>query len=884
MTDKIKNNPKDNINSVGQSIDTLVAKAQKALEKFYTYDQQKIDEIVKAMAMAGLEQHMGLARMAVEETGRGVYEDKITKNIFATEYIYNSIKDNKTIGVIEENDYEGYSLLAEPVGVIAALTPVTNPTSTTMFKAIIAIKTRNPIIFAFHPSAQKCSAEAARVLKDAALKAGAPEDCILWIEQPSIEATQLLMNHKDVAMILATGGAAMVKAAYSTGKPALGVGPGNVPCYIEKTANVKRAANDLILSKTFDNGMICASEQAVIVDREIAREFEAFMKENGCYFLKKDEIQKLEKIAIDEIKCAMNPDVVGKSAYDIAKMAGINVPQDAKILIAQLEGVGPKYPLSREKLSPVLAYYVVNSTEDGIKRAEQMVEFGGMGHSAAIHSGDGKVIDEFTKRIKAGRLVVNSPSTHGAIGDLYNTNIPSLTLGCGSFGRNSTTDNVSAVNLINKKRVAKRKVNMQWFKIPEKIYFEAGATQYLEDMPDITKAFIVTDQYMVRLGYVDRVLYHLRKRQQYVHCEIFSDVEPDPSVETVKRGSEMMNKFQPDVIIALGGGSAMDAAKGMWLYYEYPDTDFNSLRLKFMDIRKRIFKYPRLGRKAKMVAIPTTSGTGSEVTSFAVITDKDRNIKYPLADYELTPDVAIIDADYVMSVPPAVTADTGMDVLTHAIEAYVSVMASDFTDGLAMKAIQLVFEYLPRAYRDGSDREAREKMHNASCIAGMAFTNAFLGINHSLAHKLGGEFHIPHGRANAVLLPYVIEYNAQKPVKFTAFPKYETFMADVRYAEIAKGLGLRAATVNEGVNSLIKAIKNLMKELNMPMTIADCKVDRKEFVARIPELADKAYEDQCTGANPRQPLVKELEGLYMKAFDGIGMESENEDTVVEKTA
>ncbi len=884
MTDKTKNNPKDNINNIGQSIDTLVAKAQKALEKFYTYDQQKVDEIVKAMAMAGLEQHMRLAKMAVEETGRGVYEDKITKNIFATEYIYNSIKDNKTAGVIEENAYENYSLLAEPVGVIAALTPVTNPTSTTMFKAIIAIKTRNPIIFAFHPSAQKCSAEAARVLMDAALKAGAPEDCILWVEQPSIEATQLLMNHKGVAMILATGGSAMVKAAYSTGKPALGVGPGNVPCYIEKTANVKRAANDLILSKTFDNGMICASEQAVIVDREIAKEFEAFMKENGCRFLKKDEIQKLEKIAIDEIKCAMNPDVVGKSAYDIAKMAGIDVPQDTKILIAQLEGVGPKYPLSREKLSPVLAYYVVNSTEEGIKRAEQMVEFGGMGHSAAIHSADEKVIDEFTKRIKAGRLVVNSPSTHGAIGDLYNTNIPSLTLGCGSFGRNSTTDNVSAVNLINKKRVAKRKVNMQWFKIPEKIYFEAGATQYLEDMPDITKAFIVTDQYMVKLGYVDRVLYHLRNRKQYVHCEIFSDVEPDPSVETVKRGSEMMNKFQPDVIIALGGGSAMDAAKGMWLYYEYPDTDFNSLRLKFMDIRKRIFKYPKLGKKAKMVAIPTTSGTGSEVTSFAVITDKDRNIKYPLADYELTPDVAIIDVDYVMSVPPAVTADTGMDVLTHAIEAYVSVMASDFTDGLAMKAIQLVFEYLPRAYRDGNDRVAREKMHNASCIAGMAFTNAFLGINHSLAHKLGGEFHIPHGRANAVLLPYVIEYNAQKPVKFTAFPKYETFVADIRYAEIAKGLGLKASTVGEGVNSLIKAIKDLMKELNMPMTIADCKVDRKEFTARISELADKAYEDQCTGANPRQPLVKELEALYMKAFDGIGVNSENEDTAAEKTA
>jgi acetaldehyde dehydrogenase/alcohol dehydrogenase len=883
MTDKLKNNAKENINGVEHNIDTLVVKAQKALEKFYTFDQQKIDRIVKAMAIAGLDHHMRLAMMAVEETGRGVYEDKITKNIFATEYIYNSIKENKTVGVIEENDYENFSLIAEPVGVIAALTPVTNPTSTTMFKAIIAIKTRNPIIFAFHPSAQKCSAEAAKILLDAAYKEGAPEDCILWIDEPSLDATKLLMNHKDVALILATGGGAMVKAAYSTGKPALGVGPGNVPCYIEKTAKVKRAANDLILSKTFDNGMICASEQAVIVDREIAKEFEAFMKDNGCCFLKKDEIQKLEKIAIDEIKCAMNPDVVGKSAYEIARMAGLNVPKDTKILIAQLDGVGPKYPLSREKLSPVLAYYIVNSTEEGIRRAEQMVEFGGMGHSAAIHSENGKVIDEFTKRIKAGRLVVNSPSTHGAIGDLYNTNIPSLTLGCGSFGRNSTTDNVSAVNLINKKRVAKRKVNMQWFKIPEKIYFEAGATQYLQNMPDITKAFIVTDQYMVKLGYVDKVLYYLRKRQQYVYCEIFSDVEPDPSVETVRKGSEMMNKFQPDVIIALGGGSAIDAAKGMWLYYEYPETDFNSLRLKFMDIRKRIFKYPKLGKKARMVAIPTTSGTGSEVTSFAVITDKSKNIKYPLADYELTPDVAIIDPDYVMSVPPAVTADTGMDVLTHAIEAYVSVLASDFTDGLAIKAIQLVFEYLPKAYKDGNDQVAREKMHNASCIAGMAFTNAFLGINHSMAHKLGGEFHIPHGRANAVLMPYVIEYNAQKPSKFTAFPKYETFIADKRYAEIAKALGLKASTVDEGVKSLIKAIKDLMKELNIPMTIAECKVDRKDFMAKLPELADRAFEDQCTTANPRQPLVKELEGLFVKAYDGIGMNSEKDDDI-EKTA
>lgn len=868
MTEKIKNNQNESKDDVRLSVDSLVSKAQKALAKFMEYDQEKVDKIVKAMAMAGLDKHMRLARLAMEETGRGVYEDKITKNIFATEYIYHSIKYDKTVGIINENQNEDYYEVAEPIGVIAAVTPVTNPTSTTMFKSIIAIKTRNPIIFAFHPSAQKCSAEAARILRDAAVEAGAPEDCILWVEKPSIEATQLLMNHSGVSMILATGGAGMVQAAYSTGKPALGVGPGNVPCYIEKTANVKRAATDLILSKTFDNGMICASEQAVIVDKEISQEFESFMKENNCYFLNRDEAIKLAKLAIDEAKCAMNPAVVGQSAYIIAEMAGLAVPENTKMLIVQQEGVGPDYPLSREKLSPILAYYIVDSVEEGITKAEQMVKFGGMGHSAVIHSSDEKVIEEFSKRLKAGRLIVNSPSTHGAIGDIYNTNIPSLTLGCGSFGKNSTTSNVSAVNLINKKRVARRRVNMQWFKIPEKIYFEFGSTQYLEKMPDITKAFIVTDPYMIKLGYVDKVLYYLRKREHYVHCEIFLEVEPDPSVETVMKGCDLMNKFQPDVIIALGGGSAMDAAKGMWLFYEYPDTDFKSLRLKFMDIRKRVFKFPELGKKAKMVAIPTTSGTGSEVTSFAVITDKQRNVKYPLADYELTPDIAIIDPDYVMSVPPSITADTGMDVLTHAIEAYVSILASDFTDGLAIKAIQLVFEYLPKAYKNGSDRVAREKMHNASCIAGMAFTNAFLGINHSLAHKLGGEFHVPHGRANAVLLPYVIEYNAQKPTKFVAFPKYETFIADKRYAEIAKALGLPASTTVEGVQSLINAIRDLMKDLNVPLTIAECKVDAKKFMAQVSELADRAFEDQCTTANPRLPLVSELEELYIKAFNG----------------
>ncbi len=849
-------------------IDELVSRSHRALEDMIKLDQEQVDEIVKAMTLAGIDNHMGLAKLAIEETNRGVYEDKIIKNLFATEYVYHSIKYQKTVGVIEDNEHEDYIEVAEPVGVIAGVTPVTNPTSTTMFKSIISMKTRNPIIFAFHPSAQKSSSEAARVMRDAAIRAGAPKDCIQWIETPSLEATQTLMGHSGVSLILATGGSGMVRSAYSMGKPALGVGPGNVPCFIDKTANIKRAVTDLILSKSFDNGMICASEQAVILDREIADEAMAFMKENGCYILNENERSKVEETVINMEKGAVNPAIVGQSAYSIAKLAGVLVPEDTKILVAPLDGVGPDYPLSREKLSPVLALYIVDDTDEGIKRAHEVISFGGLGHSAVIHSEDEDVIDRYANTMKAGRIIVNSPSSHGAIGDIYNTNMPSLTLGCGSFGRNSTTANVSAVNLINKKRVAKRRVNMQWFKVPPKIYFEAGSLQYLEKMPDISRAFIVTDPYMVELGFVDDVLYYLRKREDYVNSKIFSEVEPDPSIETIERGVAMMREFEPDVIIALGGGSAMDAAKGMWLYYEYPDTDFRALRLKFMDIRKRAFKFPKLGRKAQLVAIPTTSGTGSEVTSFAVITDKKNNIKYPLADYELTPNVAIIDPDFVMTVPPQITADTGMDVLTHAIEAYVSNMASDYTDALAIKAIQLVFEYLPRAYRDGSDKVAREKMHNASCMAGMAFTNAFLGVNHSMAHKLGGEFHIPHGRANAVLLPYVIEYNAKKPTKFVSWPKYEYYIADKKYAEIARYIGLPANTTEEGINNLIDAIRNLMRELNMPLTIAECGIDRKEFVNKVDELADKAFEDQCTTANPRLPLVSELKELYMKAYDG----------------
>ncbi|WP_454191931.1 bifunctional acetaldehyde-CoA/alcohol dehydrogenase [Paenibacillus sp. Marseille-Q7038] len=849
-------------------INEIVLKGKKALESFMKLDQAAIDRIVQAMALAGLDQHMPLAKMAVEETGRGVYEDKIIKNIFATEYVYNGIKYDKTVGVIEDNEFENCQKIAEPVGVIMGITPVTNPTSTTMFKALIAIKTRNPIVFGFHPSAQNSSREAARILRDAAIKEGAPADCIQWIDEPSMEKTNELMNHPDIALILATGGGAMVKAAYSCGKPALGVGPGNVPCFIEKTADLKQAVNDLILSKSFDHGMICASEQAVIIEEPIYNEVKKMLIDNGCYFVTKDEIAKLTAGTIIAEKCAVNPKIVGQSAVKIAQMCGIHVPEGTKILIAEIDGVGPKFPLSAEKLSPVLACYKVKTADQGIERAAEIVAFGGMGHSSVIHSNNDDVINRFADRLPTCRILVNSPSTHGAIGDIYNSNIPSLTLGCGSYGRNSTSSNVTAVNLINVKRVARRTVNMQWFKVPNKVYFEKGATQYLAKMPDISRVLIVTDPMMVKLGYVEKVEHYLRQRRVPVAIEVFSDVEPDPSTTTVERGTELMKQFQPDCIIALGGGSPMDAAKAMWLFYEYPDTSFHNLKQKFMDIRKRIYKYPRLGQKAQFVAIPTTSGTGSEVTSFAVITDKNNgNTKYPLADYELTPDVAIVDPEFVYSLPRTAVADTGMDVLTHAIEAYVSVMANDYTDGLAIKAIQLVFEYLEASALTG-DKLAREKMHNASTIAGMAFANAFLGINHSLAHKWGGQYHTAHGRTNAILLPHVIRYNAKKPTKFASFPKYSHFIADQRYAEIARILGLPASTTEEGVNSLIQAIRDLNRKLGIPESFQALGFEAKDFESRVDYLADRAFEDQCTTANPKLPLVTELADVYRNAFYG----------------
>ena len=855
--------------SIEDMIDELVKKANVAMEDMLNLDQEEIDKIVQSMAKAGLDNHIELAQMAVDETGMGIFEDKITKNIFATEYIYNSIKYKKTVGIVEENNEEGYMMVAEPIGVIAGVTPVTNPTSTTMFKALISIKSRNPIIFSFHPSAQKCSAEAAKILRDAAIKEGAPKDCIQWIENPSLEASNELMKHKEISIILATGGPGMVKSAYSSGKPALGVGPGNVPCFIEKSADIDQAVNDLILSKSFDNGMICASEQAVIIEDEIYEDVVTLMKKNKCYFVNNEEKELLEKTVINEETKSLNAKIVGQNDYTIAQMSGFEIPKDTKILVAEISGVGEDYPLSKEKLSPVLACIRVKNADEGIEKCVEMTEFGGLGHSACIHSNNDNIILQFSNKVKTGRILINTPSSQGAIGGIYNSNTPSLTLGCGSMGNNSTTDNISAINLINLKKVTKRTVSMQWFKVPERIYHEMGSIQYLEKLPKSERTMIITDRTMEDLGYVEKIEYRLRKRRNPVMIERFTGVEVDPSVKTVLDGAQEMIKFKPDTIIALGGGSVIDAAKGMWLFYENPQVNFEDLRLKFMDIRKRVYKFPKLGRKAQLVAIPTTSGTGSEVTSFAVITDKEKNIKYPLADYKLTPDVAIVDPQFVMSLPKSVIADTGLDVLTHGIEAYVSVMATDYTDAMALKAIEMVFKYLPISYKGGDSaecREAREKMHNASCMAGMAFANAFLGINHSLAHKLGARFHIPHGRANAILLPYVIEYNSQIPSKFTAFPKYKSFISDKKYCEIAKMLGLKTDTVEEGVKNLIEAIKKLMKELNEPMSIKECGIERDEYFSAIKKLSLEAFDDQCTSVNPRLPLVSEIEEIYMKIY------------------
>ncbi|HAP2977845.1 TPA: bifunctional acetaldehyde-CoA/alcohol dehydrogenase [Enterococcus faecalis] len=851
---------------VSSMIDELATKANVALNAMEDFTQEQVDHIVHQMAMAALDQHMPLAKMAVEETGRGIYEDKAIKNMYASEYIWNNIKHDKTVGVINKDEQTGLMEIAEPVGVVCGVTPTTNPTSTTIFKSLIALKTRNPIVFAFHPSAQKCSAEAARIVRDAAIAAGAPENCIQWIEQPSIDATSALMNHPGIAIVLATGGAGMVKSAYSTGKPALGVGPGNVPAYIEKTAKVKRAVNDLIVSKSFDNGMICASEQAVIVDKEIYASVKAEFEAHNVYFVKPNELQKLEDAVMNEGKYAVNPAIVGNSAEKIAELAGISVPKGTKILVAELEGAGPEYPLSREKLSPVLAMMKSNNAEHAFELCEAMLNLGGLGHTAVIHTEDEELQVAFGLRMKACRILVNTPSAEGGIGNIYNEMIPSLTLGCGSYGKNSVSKNVSAINLINIKTVAKRRNNMQWFKLPPKIFFEKNSLQYLQKMENVERVMLVCDPGMVQFGYADIVRKELQKRKNDVKIEVFSDVEPNPSTNTVYAGTKMMVDFQPDTVIALGGGSAMDAAKGMWMFYEHPDTEFFGAKQKFLDIRKRTYKIAK-PEKTQFVCIPTTSGTGSEVTPFAVITDSETHVKYPLADYALTPDVAIVDPQFVMSVPASVTADTGMDVLTHAIESYVSVMASDYTRGLSLQAIKLVFDHLENSVKR-PDMESREKMHNASTMAGMAFANAFLGICHSIAHKIGGEYGIPHGRTNAILLPHIIRYNAKDPSKHAMFPKYDYFRADTDYADIAKFLGLKGNTTAELVEALATAVADLGKSVGIDMNLKAQGVSQETLDTTVDRMAELAYEDQCTTANPKEPLISELKQIILDAYVG----------------
>ncbi len=858
-------------------VNEKVAKALKALDEYASYDQEKIDYIVAKCSVAALDKHGELAKLAIEETQRGVFEDKATKNLFACEYVVNHMRNQKTVGIIEEDPVKGLKYVAEPVGVVAGITPVTNPTSTAIFKSLICLKTRNPIIFAFHPNAQNSSAAAAKVMYDAAVAAGAPENCIQWIEAPSMDATSALMNHPGVSTILATGGNAMVRAAYSCGKPALGVGAGNVPAYIETTADIAQAVSDVALSKAFDHGMVCASEQAVIVDKEIYDDVKNEFRHYNVHYVTKEEKKKLERFMFNAEaygegceEARLNGNVAGKSAYWIAQQAGFEVDPDTSILIAECKEVGPNEPLTREKLSPVLAMLKAKDVKDGIDKAEAMVMFNGTGHSAAIHTANEDLVREYGRRIRACRIIWNSPSTFGGIGNIYNSFIPSMTLGCGSYGHNSVSDNISTVNLLNIKKVGERRNNMQWFKIPSKIYIEKNSIEYLHDMREMNKVFIVTDQSMVQLGYVDKVTDQLALRTNKVTYELFCDVEPDPSIQTVRKGLELMNSFQPDTIIALGGGSAMDAAKGMWLYYEHPEVNFDDLKQKFMDIRKRAFQYPELGKKANLVCIPTTSGTGSEVTPFAVITDKETHIKYPLTDYSLTPTVAIIDPALTMTLPPAITANTGMDVLTHAVEAYVSVLATDFTDALALKAVQMVFEYLPRAVHNGAnDPEAREKMHNASAMAGMAFANAFLGMNHSMAHKVGAEFHVPHGLANAILLPYTIRYNGTKPEKPGIWPKYKHYNADLRYCELAQAIGLKVESLEQGVEAFANAVTTLGRDSGIEMNFSSLSyLNEEDWMNAAEKLSYLAYEDQCSPANPRVPMVRDMEEILKKAWSG----------------
>ena len=850
-----------------------------AQRKFATFTQEQVDKIFLEAAMAANDQRIKLSQLAVEETGMGIVEDKVIKNHYAAEYIYNKYRNEKTCDVIEEDSSFGLTQIAEPVGIVAAIVPTTNPTSTAIFKSLISLKTRNGIIFSPHPRAKECTIAAAKIVLDAAVKAGAPEGIIAWIDEPSIELSQLVMQEVD--LILATGGPGMVKAAYSSGKPAVGVGPGNTPAIIDETADVKMAVNSVLLSKTFDNGVICASEQSILVVKDVYKEAKEELKHRGAYILNEDEKNKVEKILLRN--GGVNPDIVGQPAYKIAELAGITVPEEAKILVGEVENVGQEEPFSYEKLSPVLAMYKVDDFNHGLEMAEKLIEHGGLGHTSVLYTNEMKCkdrIEKFGARMKTGRTIINMPSSHGAIGDLFNFKLaPSLTLGCGSWGGNSVSENVGVKQLLNIKSVARRRDNMLWFRVPEKVYFKYGCLGVaVRELGDIgkKKAFIVTDKVLYDLGYVKKLTDVLD--ESGIAYRVFADVKPDPTLEVAIKGAEEMKSFEPDIIIGLGGGSPMDAAKIMHVLYEHPEVEFKDLAMRFVDIRKRVYTFPPMGEKAMMVSIPTSAGTGSEVTPFAVITDEKTGIKYPLADYELTPNMAIIDAEFMMNMPRGLTAASGIDALTHAVEAYVSIMATEFTDGLALQAIETIFKYLPMAYNEGSTNvEAREKMAHASTIAGMAFANAFLGICHSLAHKLGAFHQVPHGVANGMLINEVIRFNGvNDPTKQAAFSQYKYPNAQERYAKIADYIGLGGDTDHEKMELLIGAIDELKDKVGIPKSIAEFGVNRKEFYDSLNDMSEQAFDDQCTGANPRYPLISQLKEIYIAAYEGVQVNVEDE--------
>ena len=866
MADKQTSNLIDTAEALTAKLEAM----RQAQRTFAAFSQEQVDRIFFEAAKAANMQRIPLAKMAVEETGMGVVEDKVIKNHYAAEYIYNAYKNMKTCGVIEEDKAFGFKKIAEPVGLIAAVIPTTNPTSTAIFKALIALKTRNAIIFSPHPRAKACTIEAARIVLDAAVKAGAPEEIIGWIDVPSLELTNQVMQEAD--LILATGGPGMVKAAYSSGKPAVGVGAGNVPVVIDDSADVKMAVSSIIHSKTFDNGMICASEQSVTVMDSIYDEVKKEFAARGCYFLKGDELDKVRNTIL--INGALNAKIVGQSAPKIAEMAGVTVPAAAKILIGEVESVEISEPFAHEKLSPVLAMYRAKTFDQAVANAERLVEDGGIGHTASLYIDPKRTdrYDQFVSAMKACRVVVNTPSSHGGIGDLYNFKLrPSLTLGCGSWGGNSVSENVGPMHLLNIKTVAERRENMLWFRTPQKVYFKKGsmpvALNELRDVMGKKKAFLVTDSFLYQNGYTKPITDKLDELG--ITYTVFSNVQPDPTLANAQEGAKAMTAFQPDVIIALGGGSAMDAGKIMWVMYEHPEVDFQDLAMRFVDIRKRVYTFPKMGEKAYFVAIPTSSGTGSEVTPFAVITDQESGVKYPLADYELLPNMAIVDVDNMMSQPKGLTSASGVDVLTHALEAYASIMATDYTDGLALKAMKNVFEYLPRAYNDGTDLEARQKMADASCMAGMAFANAFLGVCHSMAHKLGAFHHLPHGIANALMISLVVEYNsAEVPPKMGTFSQYQYPHTMARYAECARFCGISAKSDEEAVKKLIEKIEELKKAVGVKATIKDYGVDEKYFLETLDAMVEQAFDDQCTGANPRYPLMSEIKEMYLKAYYG----------------